>query len=74
MYPGTTAAPDSTTQAQNQSIPDFVRGYKKIHFITSLEFKYYNFFVKMILIYTYKYGFLIAPFILALLNIPTSDK
>jgi hypothetical protein len=26
MYPGTAAA-DSTTQAQNQSIPDFVRGY-----------------------------------------------
>ena len=37
MYPGTGAAAavaaavaaDSTTQAQNQSIPDFVRGYKK---------------------------------------------
>jgi hypothetical protein len=30
MYPGTAAAAaaaDSTTQAQNQSIPDFVRGY-----------------------------------------------
>jgi hypothetical protein len=30
MYPGTAAAEDSTTQAQNQSIPDFVRGYNKI--------------------------------------------
>jgi hypothetical protein len=29
MYPGTSAAADSTTQAQNQSIPDFVRGYNK---------------------------------------------
>jgi hypothetical protein len=29
MYHGMAAAADSTTQAQNQSIPDFVRGYNK---------------------------------------------
>jgi hypothetical protein len=41
MYPGTAAAA-ATTQAQNQSIPDFVRGYnnsivKTIHILWNYQ-------------------------------------